>query len=163
VNNDLRETFADYCQRDFEFLVSDFGFRVESIRKDTFGSIVTYVSKFSAITLNYCPHDGWIKVTIFRILDGKIVSSELRITFDPSQDLFSFDFDLLTRVRANKIVKQKTEDLFDHREIERILSEYAILMKQYATDVLRGDFRIMPEIKNAIVQIGIKLKETGKY
>lgn len=150
MNKDLRETFEERCRLHFAFLSSDFGFRIDSVRKDVFGCFITYINKFAEVKFDFCPLDAWIKVTIFQVIDGQICKPT--IFFDPNQELHSFEFDVLTLIRTNKIVTQKEDDLYNVDEIERILSEYAGLMKQCATDVLQGDFKVLPEIKSAIIR-----------
>jgi len=49
--------------------------------------------------------------------------------------------------------------LYDPIEIERFLSEYSDLIRQYAIDVPQGEFKVLPDIKSAI----IKFKKTGRF
>jgi len=71
------------------------------------------------------------------LVDGQIPNIPF---FDPLAELLVFNFDMLTLLRCGRYVEQKQEQLFKQDGIERIVKEYAALLKQYALDVLRGDF-----------------------
>jgi hypothetical protein len=158
-NNTFVDSFETLCRTHFEFLVSEFGCTVQPVRSDNFGKLITFANGVVSVTFDYCPLDGCICITLYRLINGQL--PKLGIFSNPKDELYSFRFDMLILLRTGRIVRQTRADLFNETRINDILSEYARLMKIYAAEFLRGDFRILPEIKAVIQQRARELQHEG--
>jgi hypothetical protein len=147
---DTRDAFEELCSKHLDFLFNELAFKVISVEKDNYGCFITYRNDTTALKAGLCPLDGRISFDIYRLIDGEIPKYPL--FFDPRAELLVFNLDMLTILKTGKYVEHNRKHLFNKRDIERIVKEYAVLLKQYAFDVLRGDFSVLPEIKTIIAR-----------
>ena len=147
---DMRDVFEAFCSKHLNFLLDDFAFKVVSVEKDNYGCFITCRNNTTALKASLCPLDGQIIICIYRIVDGKIPKYPL--FFDRHAEFLVFSLDTLSKLKTGKFILQEQKDLFDAKSIERIVKEYAELLKQYGAEFLRGDFSILPQLKEIVAR-----------
>ena len=146
----MRDVFEALFSKHLAFLMNDFAFKVISVEKDNYGCFITCRNKTTALKASLCPLDGQIAVSIYCIVDDKI--PKYPIFFDAHADFLVFSLDTLSKLKTGKFIQQSQKDLFDVNGIERIVKEYAELLKQYGVEFLRGDFSILPQLKEIVAR-----------
>jgi hypothetical protein len=130
--------FKDTTLKKFEFLVRKFGFKVVQTITHVPECVIEYRNSTTILAVSY----EW--------------GSELWVTLEPTNQppavlegahRIGLDFLIAIRcpglsVEKNRPAKEWTDEL-----VESILSRYAAAMTECASDVLRGDFTVPPEVK----------------
>jgi hypothetical protein len=110
---------------------------------------VTFKNKTIAIQVSFEPLSGGVFVTVFRLMENGVLP-EYPMRFDPNSDLQVFDFSNVLMLKGISPVKQNHKLLSDCSYVGEIVSEYATLLRKYGDEFLRGDFRVLPQIKQII-------------
>ncbi|HEX3626242.1 MAG TPA: hypothetical protein VH280_12530 [Verrucomicrobiae bacterium] len=155
-NPDMRDVFESLCTKSLHFLVADFAFKIVSTEKDNLGCFIVFQNDTTALKASMCPLDGRIAFDFYRLVNN--IMPKYPIFFDAASDLLVFNFDNVTLLKDGTFVQQRQSDLFSPQGIERIVKEYADLLRRYATDLLRGDFSISEQVKQLISLRSKRLK-----
>jgi hypothetical protein len=150
-------SFQKVTAEAFRFLTSDYGFEHTSteITSDWEGSDQCEIV-FSNFPLQF---------HLTYTLNGKFVGGYFDL-FERTgggrwKSYDAFDLAFLIQIRCpEKKVKQDYEQNTEE-DVERIVRAYAEILETYGGDVLRGDFRILPEVKRVIEEEHRRDVESG--
>ena len=146
--------FVQLCLAKFRFLVGEFGFRRIPWPDDLgeWGYQVAFRNETTAVRVSLEREYAYVFVTLYHIVDGEIGRNPTMI--DPETELFSFDLDDLICIRAQqRSLEPKPFTAPWTEEIAgRIMDEQARNLRDYAEDVLRGDFSVLVEIDKRVKQ-----------
>jgi hypothetical protein len=125
--------FRRLVNEQMSFLVNEFGFQEVRTGKHDPGMWIVFTSATTGITVNFEFGSGlWVSL-------GRLDADG--VTFVDGCALGH-----LLAVRAPDLVRPATPKDFEPEKIERALQVQASLLKQYASDVLAGNFGIFPEV-----------------
>jgi hypothetical protein len=147
---DTRDSFEMLFSKHLNFLFDEFAFKIISVKKDNYGCVISCQNNTTALQAALSPLDGQIIISVYRIVDGQIPKYPL--FFDRNADFLVFSLDTLSKLKTGQFIRQEQKDLFDAKGIERIVKEYADLLKRYGTDFLHGNFGILPELKEVVAR-----------
>jgi hypothetical protein len=114
----------------FDFLITDYGCELVSI----FAHMPECAIKFRNETTGIEVHYEW-EAEIWIVLE--------RLKRKGMVERIGLDY-LAMKCCPQRVVRQKSP--FSNDEIERILNDYANLLKECAKNILEGDFQVFPEI-----------------
>lgn len=122
----------------FDFLISDYGFDHFSTTVYMPECEIRYYNQTTGVRVMY-EWGGLPSVTLFRLerTPTKILEPE------------GYWIELLIKERCpdrDERLNYESGELND-RDVERMLRNYAVVLKAYARDVLQGDFKIFPKLK----------------
>lgn len=142
--------FQDTCLKEFSFLQREFGCEVFPMQKKRISAFITFKNQTTAIQISLEPLSTGIFVTFFKLKEG--IVPEQPMMFNPEHELLVFDFGNVLIIKEVPQIKQIPALLFDQSHMERVLHEYAERVKVYGANLLRGDFSLLPQVKEIIAQ-----------
>jgi hypothetical protein len=148
VPNDMVELLI----RDaFQFLQADHGFQIWEIVKNNYGCFVMYKGEHVAIRVSDEIYDGGIFVRFYKLKDGKI--PPYPIFFDRDAEYLIFDFSNLLILRTGSFIEQDSRRIYEESDyVKETLRRFAEAIKRHASDVLKGDFSVLPAIKRLVIR-----------
>ena len=155
MNNKYPDRFFSLCLQKLQFLFDEYGFKKK--RKETAGGDYTilFQNKTTAIIVGFEWRDQYIYVRLCRLSDGEFRKNPIFITED--SEISCFDIEDLITIRAPEMGidpavfgKALSDD-----EVESVLAIYADAVHTQASDILKGDFSVWPEL-DAIVKSRIR-------
>jgi hypothetical protein len=136
----------------FDFLITDYGFAVMKTEKDGHGARITLGSNAAAIQLNYEPGGLRIWVLLYRLLKGHLPEYPLTVIPGEKSDLFYIQDIMVAkepRIRGSDLyVSIGQLGMFTpitEEYLREKLQTIADCVRQYAQDVLAGNFTIFEE------------------
>ena len=145
-----KDVFERLSKNAFRFLEERFGCRVVAVERRAYGTYIVYLNSTMGVRLSLQPREGGIFVDLVRLINGKIPEYPI---FVKSQDpLHWFDLEDLVGLRAPhlKIKQPPVGTLCRPKVLKEVLVKYANLLQRYASDVLKGDFKIFPRLEKIV-------------
>ena len=146
--SDLRDDFIEICEREFEFLVDEFGFKRTSTKTDSDTPRIRYENTTTTVEAGVEWREQYFYVAIGR---GDRKRPKDRMP-RPEDEIFTFNLeDLLTlRVPGYVVSPGYFGQKLTRKDIQRIMGGYARALREHAGDVLQGDFSIFPELEKIV-------------
>lgn len=146
----IRDVFIKLCKKTFIFLEKDFGCKIIREEKVSVEAYVTYQNNTTAVLLTFSPRDGGIFLDLIRLVNGIIPDNIYE--FSQNLTLNSFDLSnvLLIRDPEFEIERPSFDELFKEKVIKSVLNQKAYVLKTYASDILKGDFSIFPQLEKIV-------------
>jgi hypothetical protein len=160
----MSKTFDKIVEDQFKYLVSDFRFRLEKCKKIDGGFDILYVNNLCGVHIVYEFRESYVFITLHKLQNGKFVDNPSPIKFESMLTGYSLD-DILLQRAPNAIVKPayaygEDSEFYDkERGLTLYISRFAKNLRDYASDVLTGDFKIFKDIEPIVkqrVQAGMK-------
>lgn len=151
---DFDKYFVNKCKELFSFLEKEFDCELEEIVKESYGLIIYYKNRTTAIQISLEERDGGIFVELIRLVNNKIPERPIQI--DKYTELHRFDLeDLLDIKKASLKIKHPPLDdlvfnLCREKVLEKVLFQCAEGLKLYASDILNGDFAIFSQLEKIV-------------
>lgn len=145
--SEVGNKFLELCKTKFQYLLEEDGFSLRSSRKES-GNIykVVYQNKTTSVHINWEFRDNLIYIHIYRLINGNLLRYPTIITKDTK--INSFDFENLLSVRRPQAIIDATPKNIE--DVDRILATYSRLLRSVGSDVLKGDFSVLPDIEKFI-------------
>ncbi|MGO8673801.1 MAG: hypothetical protein ACLQVD_20880 [Capsulimonadaceae bacterium] len=145
--NTIVDEFLSACYAKFQFLTSEYGIRRSKTLYSGL-SKVTYKNTFVAVVINLEWREQNIYVEIYRVIDGKLdldAGGKLGTNFTLNSLLAVRKKDYVRATRLRPVA-------FDGDDVEVTLTRMADDLKEYAADVLRGDFSVAQAVLDYIAK-----------
>lgn len=148
--SDLRDDFIEICEREFNYLVEEFGFKKTSTKTDVDTPRIRYENSTTMVEAGVEWREQYFYVAIGR-RDRKKTKAKDRMP-RPEDEIVTFNLeDLLTlRVSGYIVSSGYFGQKLTRKDIERIMRNYARALREHAADVLQGDFAIFPELEKIV-------------
>ena len=143
---DLQSIFTQKCLMRFEYL-STYGFELADITRDSYGSEVTYKNRTTGVKVSFEVRENEIFVYLIRLIDG-----ETPDYLDAPSRWFYLDNLVKLRSPPTNVPRKEGGDWFTPDDVDRFLTVYAELLKEYGEDVLRGDFSVFYELERQVAR-----------
>jgi hypothetical protein len=147
---DIRDVFIETSLKEFQFLIDRYHCKMRTSKKPRLCEI-KYQNTTTAVTVGFEQwREQYIFVDIGRVIKGRVMRDPIAIRHD--SDLHSFNIeDLLTlRNPSLRIDWTKIQEPLTPESVETIVGSYARAVREHATDILQGDFRIFPELERIV-------------
>jgi Uncharacterized protein conserved in bacteria (DUF2188). len=156
--NSIVDAFFNISIEKFRFLVDQFGFG--NPKKRVGGGLyrVIYQSRSTAVEIGLEWREQYIYVELFRLIDGKI--KENPIIIRPESKLNEFNLEDLLAIRAPhyklspnyfdkpyKLSPNYFNKSLSLESVQYVLIHYATVLREFAKDVLQGDFSVFSELE----------------
>lgn len=159
MNNKYPDRFFNLCLQKFQFLFDEYGFKKK--RKETAGGdySILFQNTMTAIVVGFEWRDQYIYVRLCRLPDGEFRKNPIFITED--SEISCFDIEDLLTIRAPEmgIDAALFGKALSDKEVERVIAVYADAVQTQASDILKGDFSVWPEldaiVKNRVRELNI--------
>lgn len=145
-----KDEFEILCRDSFKYLETDFKCKLISVVHDAHGTYLVYKNLASAVKISFAPYDGYIYVDVVRLLNGNIPQYPIFIKSDSILYEYSL-FDVIMRKDPSFKIKIPSFNEWNKYDIiKRDIRLRAEWLKTYASDILRGDFSIFPELEKIV-------------
>ncbi len=150
--NDMNKRFEKLCDDVFQFLIDEFGFKVVATERDPFGTEIEYRNQTTSITIRFEPREYRVFVFLSQLVNNR------RPEYADAMNGFYLD-DLIELRSPSSRVEQKFQEAFAPRKLERILSQYATVLRQHVIDILKGDFRVFTTLAQIVAKRAEELQQ----
>lgn len=144
------DTFSKVCLEKFHFLVTEFDCK-SAVKKDKAGLYrVRFRNGTTAVEIGLEWREQYIYVEVYRLVDGKMEDNPIVIR--PESDLTVFNLDDLIAIRAPglQLNSQSPGKPLTSHDIDKILTDRALALRDYGRDVLQGDFRVFRKLDRIV-------------
>lgn len=156
----VKNDFIATCKREFSFLIDQYHYKMLEPKRDPQGIEINYKSKLAGITIRFEPRENHILVKLHRLSGNKIPPPPIFI--EPDTTLNSYYIDELFAIRqadpGDVSIVTKRKMPYEPIQIPKTLEAYSRLLKQCASDILNGDFKIFSELER-IVKENVKKRQ----
>ena len=158
----MTKLFFRAAKKSFRFLVDEFQCRVTSEASDAWGDELTYQNSTTAVNIRYEPREKYVFILLCRLVGGKV--PEHPGVVHPDTDLNRYGLDDLLKLRAPalKILKKEFGVPFTERNLRTMVETYARGVRNYAADILHGDFSIFPELEKIVKRRAEEYRKKSK-
>lgn len=144
------ETFSHVCLEKFHILVTEFACK-SVVKKERAGVCrVIFRNRTTAVEIGLEWREQYIYVELYRLVDGKM--EENPIVIRPESALTVFNLEDLIAIRApeRQLSSQPPGKPLTGHDIEKILTDRALALRDYGRDVLQGDFRVFRKLDRIV-------------
>ena len=139
LDNIFKEAFA--------FLFSDHGCSIISSKKESWGYKLVAANSTTGIEIIYEFREAYIVVVVFRLIDGKIVNNIDRAV-KSNEPMAGFGLEWIVNLKNPEL---KIKSAYDYEiNIIDYASMVADRLKEYASDILNGDFSMFSTLDTMV-------------
>lgn|SRR5690348_7703219 len=144
------DEFFEIAEREFRFLVEEFGFKQKAKKTDVEVYRLPYENATTKVEVGFDWRDQYIYVLLGR-RDVKKPKDARRLP-QPQDEIVAFNIEDLLKLRTGKygIDQDRFGKALTRKDIKEILSTYARGVREHAADVLQGDFTVFPELEKIV-------------
>ena len=138
--------FFDLCKEKFNYLITEYDFSLFSKRKDRNLYKIIFLNKTTAVIVHWERNENWIYIELYRLVTGKLTTDPINIS--AQTEINGYYLDDLLSIRHPGFLPIKSP--IDDRDIEDVLTDYSVMLRQHADDVLNGNFAIFGELEKVV-------------
>lgn len=147
----IHKKVDEVIKTQFEFLKADFGFELSKSRKESWGYEFIYLNETTGVQLIHELREAYLYISLYKLDNGAFQENPKNITVDST--LFGYTFDDLVLLRNPKaLIKPAYEygvgsKYYDPESgLTLYISEFSSNMKEYASDLLQGNFDVFDQL-----------------
>lgn len=139
----IKKSFKDILNCEFNFLKVDYGFELVSCKDNPDFYKLIFKNVTTGVSITYDYRDANIFVYLIKLVNGQIVEDKIPISIN--KPLNSIELSYIIKYRNEESL---TKPLFDDsvNSFEDLVKKIATNLKNYADDVLKGNFNIFSEV-----------------
>jgi len=142
-----KKDFDVIAKEQFKFLESDFGFQLSKSEKKDWGYELIYLNKTTGVKITYEFCEAYIFIMLYKLVDGGLVENPRSI--QESTVLHGYGLDDIISLRNPQALIKPTYQYGEESEyynkkkgLTLYVAAFSSNLKEYASDVLAGDFKI---------------------
>ena len=155
--------FDVIAKEQFKFLESDFGFRLSKCDKEDWGYELIYLNNTTGVKITYEFREAYIFIILYKLVNGNLIENPRSI--QENTILYGYGLDDIISLRNSQaLIKPayqygKESEYYDKKKgLILYVSAFANNLKEYAADVLSGDFTIFNELDGVVKERANKYK-----
>lgn len=147
--------FDIIVQEQFKFLVFQYDFRLCKCRKEDWGYELIYLSNTTGVKITYEYRNAYIFIMLYKLQNGEFRENPRNIEVSTILHGYSLD-DLISIRNPQALIRPAYEYGEQSRYYENpngmalYIAEFAENLKNYAKDILKGNFTIFPELDKLV-------------
>jgi hypothetical protein len=153
------DAFAAAAREYFGFLEDAFGARLFQEKRTADTSELRWANDTTGVRVSFEPQQGGVWVELYRLDAGRFPAHPISMGHETRLDIFNLGTLLIARDPETWILVRQLQD--DGAPIRRIVHAHASALLMHGADVLRGDFKVFPELE-AIVRRAVDSPEKGR-
>jgi hypothetical protein len=152
--------FDVIAKEQFKFLESDFGFQLSKNDKEDWGYELIFLNTTTGVRITYEFREAYIFIMLYKLVDGSLMENPRSIQENTLLHGHGLD-DIVSIRNPQALIKPayqygKESEYYDKKKgLTLYVTAFANNLKEYALDVLGGDFKIFDEA-NRVVKERIK-------
>ena len=146
----VSKDFDVIAKEQFKFLVTDFGFQLSKSEKEDWGYELIYLSKTTGVKITYEFREAYIFIMLYKLVDGSLIANPRSI--QENTILYGYGLDDIIGLRnPQNLIKpayqygEESEYYDKQKGLTLYVTAFANNLKEHASDVLAGDFKIFDE------------------
>ncbi len=143
--------FFDLVEAKYRYLIDDYAFRLRRKRAFSGWAEVLYRNRTTAVKIWWEYRDSYFEVSLSRLVDGKLLDDPWFILPDSVLNTFYLSNLVAIRCPDRKTLPKLIGTPFTDGDIEELMSAQSSALREWADDVLRGDFSVFPQL-DAVVK-----------
>ncbi len=146
------KNFDFIAKESFLFLENDHYLNLSSCVEKNWGYELIYLNQTTAVKVSYEFQEAYIFIMLYKLVDGKLIYNPIEINAQTELHGYSLD-DLLLIKNPSVIIKPAylygEESTYYNKEngLELFVNAFANNLKEYAKDVLNGNFKIFEALE----------------
>lgn len=149
------KSFDEILINEFDFLVQEFNFYLESIKKEKWGYELVYLNQTTGVIITYEFQEAYVFIVLYRLINGRIIKNLRSIEPETKLNGFSLD-DIISFHNPQALIRPTYE--YDSTSkyhnsllgLKSYVSDFASNLKEYAFEILNGNFRIFDLIDGIV-------------
>ncbi|AJR14779.1 hypothetical protein LEP1GSC020_3815 [Leptospira interrogans serovar Grippotyphosa str. 2006006986] len=146
-----KPSFDVLAKKYFKFLELDYNFRFIKSLKESWGYEILYLNQTTGVKIVYEYREAYIFIFLYRLIDGKLVEDPGEIVQNTLLNSFGLDdiINIRNPLALLKATYEYPENSHYHDKTNgwnQYISDFANNLKQYANDVLAGNFEIFEKV-----------------
>jgi hypothetical protein len=148
-------TFDDIAKENFNFLISDYDFKLIKSHKENSGYKLIYLNSFTGVKITYEYREAYIFIMLYKLINRKMIENPIDIMKDSILYGYGLD-DIINLKNPSDLIKPSYQynsesDYHDScKGLTLYVSTFANNLKIYASDILDGDFKIFKELDTIV-------------
>lgn len=140
----ILDEFLEIGEKEFQFLVDEFGFKKRANKTDAGVHRLSYENKTTKAEIGFDWRDQYIYVLLGR--------RDRKPPQRPEDEIVAFDLEDLLKVRTGKraVDQDRFGRALTRKDVKELLTTYASALREHAADVLQGDFTVFPEVEKIV-------------
>ena len=140
------DEFFERGEKDFQFLVDEFGFKKRAKKTDVGVYRLPYENETTKVEIGFDWRDQYLYVLLGR--------RDRKPPQRPEDELVAFALEDLVKLRTGKyaIDQERFGKALTRQDVKEIVSTYAHALRDRGADVLQGDFATFPELEKIVRQ-----------
>jgi hypothetical protein len=141
------DAFFEIGEKEFRFLVDEFGFKKKANKTDVEVYRLRYEYKTTNVEIGFEWRDQYINVLL-----GRCDREKPQRMPRPEDELLAFSLEDLLKFRTGKyaIDQDRFGKALTRKDINEILNTYARGLREHGADVLQGDFSVFSELEKIV-------------
>ena len=150
-----RKNFDQIVLEQFNFLINDYGFKLVKKREENWGYDIVFLSATTGVRIIYEIREAYIFIKLYRLVNGELVENPCPIIENSVLNVFSLG-DIVTIRNPDATMKPAYQygvdsEFYDEENgLTLYVSKFADNLKNYAEDVLTGNFGIFTELDTIV-------------
>jgi len=143
------------AMKQFKFLEFDYGFQLVKSVKEDWGYELIYLNNTTGVKIIYEFREAYIFIILYKLVDGKLIENPKSI--DENTVLYGFGLDDIIGLRfPQALIKPayqygEESKYYDKKKgLTLYVTAFSDNLKEYASDVLEGDFKIFHETQKIV-------------
>lgn len=145
-----KDQFIKDCKREFSFLENDYDFSFINGQSHPWGYKIFFKNQTTGIIVALERRDFRVFVDVCRLVRNDFSPGPGEIT--PGTVLNNYSLGILISIRSPQslLPSHQLKTLLNNQLIEKMLSHEAMNLKNYAQDILSGDFSVFPQLDRVV-------------
>jgi hypothetical protein len=147
--------FDVIAKEQFNFLKSDFGFQLSKSEKKDWGYELIYLNKTTGVKITYAFREAYIFIMLYKLVDGNLIENPRSIQENTVLHGYGLD-DIISLRNPHALIKPSYQygeesEYYDKKKgLTLYVTAFSNNLKEYASDVLVGDFKIFSEAQRVV-------------
>lgn len=148
----MPKNFDSIVKEQFQYLITEFRFRLEWCKKTDWGFDILYISNVCGVHIVYEFREAFLYITLHKLQNGKFVDNPRPIKSESIMTGYSLD-DILLKKAPNTVIKPAysygaNSQFYDKENgMALYVAKFAQNLRDYAADVLSGNFEIFKTLE----------------
>lgn len=144
--------FDTISKEQFQFLELEYGFKIKKCKKEDWGYELIYLNITTGVKIVYEFREAYIFISLYKLVNGNFIENPKSIESD--MEIHGYGLDDIINLRNSKaLIKpayqygEESKFYNKDRGLMLFIKAFANNLKEYAADVLAGEFKIFQETK----------------
>ncbi|MGY4537393.1 hypothetical protein ACVW0P_001809 [Mucilaginibacter sp. UYNi724] len=139
----------------FKFLEKEFDFELTKSKRESWGFESLYINATTAVKISYETRESYLFIMLYKLVNGDFIENPVMIKI--STDLYGYGLDDILLIKDPSALllpmyKYADGTPYQNRDygLSIYINDFAVNLKKFAGDILKGDFEIFPKLDKVV-------------